>query len=257
MTSRIEQLAEGVTLIAPAKQNRSSEELEMRALVVSKLRARWPDARIVHELPLRYSSNRIDLAAVCPTEIISVEIKSSLDVADRLEAQLRAFLPISSRVIVALAPKWNEKLPEREVARKIGGRNVTSYLSQFTEAQEVIHRVGGCLDVWTVNADTGSIDVTRESYRTQRPWAFQLLDMLHVTELVHIAGKHRCWSGKRPVHLDLVNACNDLMSAREVTAAVCAALRARVAFARESDAPIKQPDMFIERPKPPKQEVLL
>jgi hypothetical protein len=223
----------------PARSNRSSEEMEMRKLVVQKLRSRWPEARIVHELPLRYSSNRIDLAAICPTEIISVEIKSSRDVADRLEAQLRAFLPISSRIIVALAPKWNEKLPEKEVFLKRDGRNVTSYLRQLTEPQEVIHRVGGCLDVWTVDADAGSIEVTSESYRTERPWSFQLLHMLHVTELLHIATKHRCWQGKHPVHLDLANACNDLMTAREVTAAVCSALRARAAFAAESDPPIE------------------
>jgi hypothetical protein len=213
--------------------------MEMRELVVQKLRARWPDARIVHELPLRYSSNRIDLAAICPTEIISVEIKSSRDVADRLEAQLRAFLQISSRVIVALAPKWNATLPAKSIVRKIEGREVVYHVSQWTEAQDIIHRVGGCLDVWTVNAESGSIDITSESYRNQRPWSFQLLHMLHVEELVCIATKHRCWQGKRPVHLDLVNACNDLMTAREVTLAVCAAIRARAAFAAESDPPIK------------------
>ena len=49
----------------------------MRALIVPELRKRWPAARIVHELPLRYSTRRIDLAAITETEIISVEIKSS------------------------------------------------------------------------------------------------------------------------------------------------------------------------------------
>ena len=94
--------------------NRSSEELAMRDLVVAELRRRWRSAQIIHELPLRYSAKRIDLAAITDAEIISVEIKSSRDVVDRLEAQVRAFLPISTRVIVALAPKWNEKLPLRE-----------------------------------------------------------------------------------------------------------------------------------------------
>ena len=91
--------------------NRSSEELEMRALIVPELRKRYPSARIIHELPLRYSTNRIDLAAVTEDEIVTVEIKSSRDVVDRLERQLREFAPISSRLICALAPKWNEKLP--------------------------------------------------------------------------------------------------------------------------------------------------
>ena len=60
--------------------NRSSEELAMRDLVVPELRRRWPTARIIHELPTRYSSNRIDLAAVTESAIIGVEIKSSRDV---------------------------------------------------------------------------------------------------------------------------------------------------------------------------------
>lgn len=213
---------------------RSSEELAMRDIIVPRLRERYPSARIIHELPLRYSSNRIDLAAVTETEIVSIEIKSSKDVADRLEAQLRAFAPISSRTIVALAPKWNEELPSLKKPIRGG----ICYSPQHTEAQGVIHRVGGCLDVWTVSAEAGTIEVTQESYRTQRPWSYQLLHMLHVQELVCIAGRHRCWQGKRPVHLDLVNACNDLMTAREVTAAVCAALRERSAFAAASDPPV-------------------
>jgi hypothetical protein len=88
--------------------NRSGEELAMRALIVPELRKRYPSARIIHELPLRYSSNRIDLAAVTETEIISVEIKSSRDSLDRLEGQLRAFQPISARIITALAPKMTD-----------------------------------------------------------------------------------------------------------------------------------------------------
>jgi hypothetical protein len=103
-----------------SRPGRSDEELAMRALVVPKLRARWPEARIIHELPLRYSKRRIDLAAVTPTEIIAVEIKSSRDVMDRLEAQIRAFLPVSQLVMVCLAPVWNEQLPVREEPRKWG-----------------------------------------------------------------------------------------------------------------------------------------
>ena len=214
--------------------NRSAEELQMRALIVPRLRAEYPSARIIHELPLRYSSNRIDLAAVTEDAIISVEIKSSKDVADRLEAQLRSFQPISARMIVALAPVWNVKLPMLEKSFRGG----TFYAPQYTEAQEIIQRVGGAREIWTVDADAGLIDVTDRGYRDSRPWLARMLHMLHVSELVEIAARHRCWSGKRPVHETLVAACHDLMTGREIVGAVCAALRSRSAFACNSDLPL-------------------
>lgn len=206
----------------------------MRALIVPELRRLWPDARIIHELPVRYSTNRIDLAAVTPTQIVSVEIKSSKDVADRLEKQLRAFLPISSRVIVALAPKWNSELPTLKTERP----DRTTYSRQLTEAQEIIERVGGHTETWTVDAEAGSVNVTNQCYRSNKPWLAQMLHMLHVSELVEIASRHRCWTGKRPVHETLVAACADLMTGREIVSAVCAALRAREAFAADTDPPV-------------------
>lgn len=221
----------------PAKQYRSSEELEMRGLVVPELRKRWPDARIVHEFPLRYSARRIDLAAIRPTEIISVEIKSSRDVADRLEAQLRAFVPISSRVIVALAPKWNEKLPAI-MTPVLGG---TQYTLQYTPAQRAIRAVNkGEIETWTVDAASGSIYVTENHRAPQRqPWLAQMLDVLHVGELERIAARHRISIGKRSTHRFMRDQCANLMTGREIVAAVCAALRARPAFAAGSDAPIE------------------
>lgn len=221
--------------IALKPQYRSSEELDMRRLIVPELRKRYPTARIIHELPLRYSTNRIDLAAVTESEIVSVEIKSSKDVADRLEAQIRGFMSISSRIIVALAPKWNVKLPS--IVREHEG--CTSYTPQYTAAQEIINRIRGTgLETWTVDAAAGTIEVTDTAYRDTMPWTARMLDMLHVSELVEIAGRHRCWSGKRPVHLALVKACFEMMTAREIIAAVCKALRARKAFGAGSDEPI-------------------
>ena len=209
----------------------------MRELIVPRLRADYPSARIIHELPLRYSSNRIDLAAVTEGEIISVEIKSSKDVSDRLEAQLRAFQPISARMIVALAPVWNVELPKfgKPFVRR-GAKLGTTYVSQYTEAQAIIRRVGGAREIWTVDAEAGSIDVTEQGYRNSRPWLAKMLDMLHVAELVEIAARHRCRSGKRPVHETLVSACHDLMTGREIIAAVCGALRKRDAFAIGTDS---------------------
>lgn len=220
--------------IAPRKQNRSSEELEMRALIVPELRKRWPGARIIHELPLRYSTNRIDLAAVTETEIVSVEIKSSRDVMDRLEAQLRAFQPISSRIIAALAPRWNKQLPTLETKRK----GYTAHSLQYTPTQEIIRKVGG-VEIWTVDVAIGTMTVTDGgSYRSRKPWLAQMLDMLHVSELTEIANRHQITVAKRPVHLTLVADLVDLLQGREVVKAVCRALRTRNAFDKASDPPL-------------------
>ncbi len=214
--------------------NRSSEELRMRELIVPELRRRYPTARIIHELPLRYSTNRIDLAAITQTEIISVEIKSSKDVLTRLEAQLRAFKPISTRLIVALAPKWNEKLP----ALVTESKNCTTYTPQFTPTQQILQHIGTShMEVWTVDATGGSIEITDRAYRDNMPWLARMLHMLHVVELVEIAARYRVWSGKRPVHLDLVRQCVDVMTGREIVASVCRALRERDAFADGTDQP--------------------
>jgi len=212
----------------------------MRDLVVAELRKHWGAARIIHELPLRYSVKRIDLAAITDTEIISVEIKSSRDVVDRLEAQIRAFLPISARVIVALAPKWNEKLPLREEKHA----NHISYIQELTEAQNVIRRIGdSSIETWTVDAERQKVQVTDGAFRRNgHPWTARMLDILHVVEVVEIAIAHRLSVAKRPVHADLVALCCGSMTGRQVTAAVCRALRAREAFGASSDPPIKAAD---------------
>jgi len=212
----------------------------MRELVVAELGNRWRVARIIHELPLRFSAKRIDLAAITDREIISVEIKSSRDVADRLEAQVRAFLPISVLVIVALAPRWNEKLPFREERHP----KHTSYFQPLTEAQNVIQRIGELsIETWTVDAERQSVEVTDGAFRrNEHPWPARMLDILHVAELGEIAFGRRLSVAKRSVHSDLVALCCGSMTGAEVTAAVCRALRAREAFGASSDPPIEPAD---------------
>lgn len=221
-------------------QNRSSEELAMRDLVVPELRRRWPSARIIHELPTRYSQNRIDLAAVTPDLIIGVELKSSRDVIDRLEGQLRAFEPICHGVIVCLAPKWNEKLPMIERPAKYGIRHE----QPLTEAQAVTRRVSHQIPIWTCSAQDQRIDpedehlLDRKRLSRVTPWAGKMLDVLHVAELKQIAARHRIATGRWPYHQDLVGACHDNMTGPEIVRAVCRALRERDAFCAGTDAPI-------------------
>lgn len=229
-------LKECEAAILPARRNRSNEELVMRGLVVPELRKRWPSARIIHELPLRYSHRRIDLAAVTRDEIVSIEIKSSRDTTDRLESQLRNFIPVSTSIIVALAPKWGQELPY--VERSVKGRII--FAEQLTPAQEIIRKIGdSSVRTWTVDAELGTVKPDGDWRRATLPWPARMLDMLHVVELTDIAERHRCLAAtRRTTHDQLVSACNDLMTGRQILRAVCRALRARDAFARESDPPI-------------------
>jgi hypothetical protein len=209
----------------------------MRDLVAVRLRAGWPTARIIHELPLRYSSNRIDMAAITETEIIGVEIKSSKDVAARLEAQIRAFVPVTHLLWVCLAPKHNEELPDRveeAVHPRYGTIKTTE--PQYTPAQAAIERAGDrFIQAWTVDADSGESRRTRGGYLGPReyrvPWPAMMLDMLWNSELARAgAGDAR--------HDVQVRRCAETMTGREAVRAVCAALRARDAFAAGSDPPI-------------------
>ncbi|MCQ8279881.1 hypothetical protein NFI95_15660 [Acetobacteraceae bacterium KSS8] len=221
--------------------NRSSEELAMREMLVPWMRQRWPGARIIHELPLRYSTNRIDLAAVTETEINAVEIKSSRDVADRLEQQIRAFAPISARVIVALAPKWNEQLPPVRKTLRCGG---TTYSPQRTPVQATIHKIGAShVETWTVAVDASSMERTEGGYVTNdHPWAYQMLHILHVAELWQVASRHQVYlHGKSPTHATIVRDCCHALTGAQVKRAVCAALRAREAFCGGTDPAVPLP----------------
>ena len=59
---------------------RSEAEADVRDAVVARLRTIRPDARIMHEVNCSlFGPNRIDVIAVSPQEIISVEVKSAKD----------------------------------------------------------------------------------------------------------------------------------------------------------------------------------
>lgn len=88
----------------------SAEEAQMRDAVIAWGRARWADARVIHELQI--GGCRTDLAFVTPTNLIVVEIKSSLDVMDRLARQVRHYTTNAPEVWIAFAPKWLAHIKE-------------------------------------------------------------------------------------------------------------------------------------------------
>lgn len=214
----------------------------MREIVTAYLRQTYPSARIIQELPLRYSTNRIDVAAVTQAEIIAVEIKSGRDVLDRLERQLRTFAPVCSRLLVALAPIWNVQLPRLEKPGRLAGS--TMQIPQFTPAQEVIRSVREShIEIWDCCAETGRFERTEGwGAANKHPWASRALDILHRTELITIGRRHRLFDGDKYNHTAMVDICAQGLKGREVMRAVCTALRARAAFAAGTDAPILDPE---------------
>jgi hypothetical protein len=230
-------VSQSAALEASPRRFRSAEEGEMRAIVTRYLRSTWPGARIIHEFPLRYATNSLDMAAILPSEIIAVEIKSSRDTLDRLERQLRAFAPVCNRIIVALAPKWNESLPQLTMPGRNGG---TRYVSQYTEAQTIIRDVREThIETWTCCAETGVMDKTLGFGGQRFAWPAKMLDLLHSRELERILSGG--YDVVRPrAHDFLVHLIHDRFTGPQIVRAVCGALRAREGFAVQSDPPIRE-----------------
>lgn len=200
----------------------------MRELIVPVLRDRWPTARIVHEFPLRYSANRIDLGAITETEIIAVEIKATRDthgVTERLAEQVRAFTPIAHRIIFALAPKW--------AADDSGARRILSNMRQ----------AGLAWETWRVSAEAGTVDTLDAprwfDVRHSFPWPWRLLDLLWAEELREIAVSYRVLGAGGTQHDVLRDKLAMVLTGRQAVMAACCALRGRAAFAAGSDPPVR------------------
>lgn len=88
----------------------SESEERIRAKCVEMMRLRWPEARIIHELPLSSGVIRIDVAAVGPDFLAVAEIKSDLDVLKRLKAQLDLSVAVADEVWLCAAPKHEEAI---------------------------------------------------------------------------------------------------------------------------------------------------
>lgn len=192
-----------------------AEEGQIRTAVTPWLRQTWPGARIVHELPLRYSARRIDMAAICRDRIIAVEIKSSRDVLDRLKDQVTAFLPISDRVIVVTASSHYEQafhiIATKPNIRCIEWRN------------------DGSIDWYLANSCNIIPGI---------PDAAKMLGMLWRSELLSISIGAGVGVSDRAPHRELVVALWRALRGPEIVSAVCAQLRGRAAFGRLSDLPV-------------------
>jgi hypothetical protein len=196
--------------------NRSSEELEMRAMIETWGRQRYPGARVVHELVT--GGCRIDMAFIQRDHVAGVEIKSSKDVLDRLDKQIETYHRMLPEVWVCAAPRWDD--------------------------HEIPYRTGR---LWIA-------DGKAQSWRQEKGWPRQqpaivdrtmtvpMLHLLWQAELFSLCAHSRVSASRRDRMSLLTAALARKLTGDEIVAGVCRELRARAAFPERpaSDGPIRE-----------------
>ena len=184
----------------------SSAEREIRDAVVAWWHDREPRARIIHELPLNgfSASGRVDLAAVFPDVIVTMEIKSERDKLTRLEKQFFEMSKRSHDWKIIAHDKWAEGdgLKDQEWMNWSHREHLWGYPDR---------------SAWSF-----------DRYRIDRlVGAPTLLDYLHRQELEDALKDfgRTVRSGMR--QWELLREINAVMTGREVVLAVCGALRKR------------------------------
>lgn len=187
----------------------SEAERHLRSLAVARLRHLLPDARIVHELNVEVGRCRVDLAAIAPTQLVFVEIKSRKDKLDRLAEQVRVFSPACTRFAICYASeRWSY-----EAVTKAAG---------YDESR----------DLWP--EDRPEWWTLREGFKP--PNASVMLNLLWREELYWEAVRANLQPHKRESRSPLMHRLWRALTGAEVVAAVCRQLRGRH-FA-EGDPPV-------------------
>lgn len=198
---------------------RSKAELKMREAVETWGRAKWPAARVVHELVMDRGTVRADVGFISPDHIAVVEIKSEYDDTSRLLHQAGMFRLAVPEVWIA-APH-----------RHISDAKLIRYLmpSIGIALSDRDRSMGDLPDDFALD------DV--EPAEPFQPWPEACLSLLWVAELAIEARLHNVvhHHGKLS-HATLVAAMLKLTWPEQI-AAVCRQLRGREAFWR-ADPPI-------------------
>jgi hypothetical protein len=176
----------------------SAAEERIRLKAEAALRYAFPDARIIHELVMTQGGCRIDLAAVTPTRLVAVEVKSERDTLDRLARQLEQARAVADAVLVVTVERHIEAVRRSDLA---------GYLGACLEDE-----VSTALSSW----------ISREVHEaaTNAP---ARLSMLWAGELRAVATE-----GPRSPRQYCIRKASDGLPGAEVRRRVCAALRARV-----------------------------
>lgn len=195
---------------------RSKQELELRAMIERWGRAKWPDARCVHELVMGRGTVRADMAFVSPNHMAVVEIKSEYDDTNRLIVQAGTFR-------LAVPELWiispNKHIDDAELVKYLmpsiglATPNRESMMGAFDAQTEITERSPAAMFCQVPRA---------------------LLSLLWVAELAAEARRHRLLQDTRkktPNHNALV-AMLLTLTPEEQLASVCRQLRGRDAFWR-------------------------
>lgn len=201
---------------------RSDAELKMRDAVERWGRAKWPEARVCHELVMDRGTVRADVAFVSPAHIAVVEIKSEYDDTSRLLHQAGMFRLAVPEVWIAAPHRHTED-----------ARLIRYLMPSIGIALSDRDRAIGPLP------DDFMIEAVEPAEQFQ-PWPEACLSLLWVAEL---AIEARLANGVQHhgklTHAALVAAMSRLTWPEQL-AAVCRQLRSRQAFWR-ADAPIFAP----------------
>lgn len=202
---------------APARRRIGGyiDEATLRSAVEAWGRARWPDARVCHELVMDRGAARLDVAFVRPTQLVVAEIKSGYDTVERLIHQAAIARLASNEVWLITDP------------RHIRDAELVRYLIPTIGLATAERRVMG---------DPAEIRIIAESSAGMAPVAQVHLALLWVAEMCRMCDAARQPRHPRDKHVTLVNRLASL-PATERDALVCRALRARDALWR-ADPPI-------------------
>jgi hypothetical protein len=206
---------------------RSNAELAMRDAVERWGRARWPEARVVHEIVIDRGTVRADLAFVSPDHLVAVEIKSGFDDTSRLVHQAGMF-----RLAV----------PELWVCSATNHIDDAELLAYLIPTLGIAAHPGQPRPRHADLEPEKPFDLVERRAATRfEPVPRALLSLLWVAELTAEARRHLLLQGrgKPPTHASLVKAMETLSPDQQIRA-VCRQLRGRAAFWR-ADPPIYEP----------------
>lgn len=210
---------------------RSPAEAEIRSAVVERIRKHRPNARIIHEINVStYGPNRIDLIAVDVAEIIAVEIKSSKDKLDRLEAQVNSMKGAAHHVIAAIHEKFLVEQVTHVDARHYG-REGRFYLRTLPDKWDyaveawVFPEVRRCLEPTWQHDSLAKWQFPQAKLETPLPAA--AIDLLWRDELFALCGALRVSATARTNMTDMVRSLRWHCTGKELTRGICAMLRSR------------------------------
>ncbi|MEN0115414.1 MAG: NERD domain-containing protein [Agrobacterium cavarae] len=214
---------------------RSSAEAEIRDAVVGSIRLYRPDARIIHEINTRDdNTNRIDVLAVCKSEIIAVEIKSERDKLDRLDAQMKAMSRCAHHAIAAIHEKFLVERVTNEYAAHYE-RDGVFYLKELPKGLSF-------RNAWVFPEKPRALNYDSlakwqfPASRTEYALPQHALCLLWRDELLMLCSMLNVSASARSTVNELSRSLRWQRNGKELTQGVCRLLRARECA--EADAPI-------------------